>query len=79
MLAARRNPLPSYASRLLPRRRRSSCNRQRVGEFAGVVGAGDDMADLATREAVDEIIAVQQSRRRDDYGAQFHRRQHAFP
>ena len=30
-----------------------------VGEFAGVVGAGDDMADLAAREAIDEIVAVQ--------------------
>src|SRR5882724_5158622 len=37
------------------------------------------MAHTAARETVDEVVAVQQGRRRNDHGAELHRRQHAFP
>jgi hypothetical protein len=67
-----------------PARRRPADDDARVvawqiGEFSGIVGAGHDMPHTAAREAVVEIIAVQQGRRWNDHGAELHRRQHAFP
>jgi 8-oxo-dGTP pyrophosphatase MutT (NUDIX family) len=52
---------------------------RQIGKFSGILDAGDDMPDTAAREAVEEIVAVQQSRRRNDHDPELHRRQHAFP
>ena len=51
----------------------------KIGEFAGIVGAGNDMADPAAGKAVEKIVSRQQCRRGDNDSAEFHRRQHAFP
>ena len=48
-------------------------------ELRSLAGGGHDMARAATLEAIGEIDRREQGGRRDDDGAEFHRRQHHFP
>ncbi len=51
----------------------------KIDEFRRIGDRGDDVPHPPAREAVGEVVARQQRRRRHDDGTELHRRQHAFP